>query len=104
MKKILMTPGPGCQVYASFSSCSRPTMAVVQKSMEDLQAAELGISKVVNTLGVFYKELPSLPLQPKLAAHGMSLEEYTVLFRKDERLTSHNRDEILKQLPEALAQ
>ena len=108
MKTILMIPGPfteGRRVYTSFSSRCRPTVAMVQKSMEDHQAAGLGIFKVVNNLRVFYKKLPSLPLQPKLATHGMSLEEYTVLFRKeDERLTSRNRDEFLEQLPEALAQ
>lgn len=101
---------PGCftegrRVYTSFSSRCRPTVAMVQKSMEDLQEAGLGIFKVVNNLIIFYKNLPLPPLQPKLAVHGISLEEYNVLFSKqDERLTSRNREEIIEQLPEDLAQ
>ena len=107
MKKILMLPGlfaEGRRVYTSFSSRCRPILGMVQRSMEDLEAAGFGIFKLVSNLRIFYKQLPSDLLQPKLAAYGMSLEEYTVLFRQeDERLTSRNRDEILDQLPEELS-
>ena len=54
--EILIVKGPyttACRVYTSFSSHCRPNVNLVQKSMQDLVAAGLGIFKVINKLKIF---------------------------------------------------
>lgn len=70
------------RVYTSFSSHCRPNVSLVQKSMQQLQDAGLGVFRVENKLKIFYKALPSDDLQPKLAKYNVSLEEYRRLFLK----------------------
>ena len=68
--RILTMKGPyttARRVYSSFSSHCRPNVNLVQKSMQDLAAAGLGIFKVINKLNIFYKMLPSDDLQQRLA-------------------------------------
>ena len=68
--RILTMKGPyttARRVYSSFSSHSRPNVNLVQKSMQDLAAAGLGIFKVINKLNIFYKMLPGDDLQQRLA-------------------------------------
>ena len=55
------------RVYSSFSSHCRPNVNLVQKSMQDLAAAGLGIFKVISKLKIFYKMLHSDDLQQRLA-------------------------------------
>ena len=64
--RILTMKGPyttARRIYTSFSSHCRPNVSLVQKSMQDLAAAGLGIFKVINKLKIFYKMLPSDDLQ-----------------------------------------
>ena len=54
--EILTVKGPyttARRVYTSFSSHCRPNVSLVQKSMQDLAAAGLGIFKVINKLKIF---------------------------------------------------
>ena len=54
--EILIVKGPyttARRVYTSFSSHCRPNVNLVQKSMQDLAAAGLGIFKVINKLKIF---------------------------------------------------
>ncbi|CAH3165565.1 unnamed protein product [Pocillopora meandrina] len=54
--RILTVKGPyttACRAYTSFSSHCRPNVYLVQKSMQDLVAAGLGIFKVINKLKMF---------------------------------------------------
>ena len=53
-------------VYTRFSSHCQPNVSSVQKSMQQLQDAGLGVFRVENKLKIFYKALPSDDLQPKL--------------------------------------
>ena len=68
--RILTMKGPyttARRIYSSFSSHCRPNVNLVQKSMQDLAAAGLGIFKVINKLNICYKMLPSDDLQQRLA-------------------------------------
>ena len=54
--EILTVKGPyttARRVYTSFSSHCCPNVSLVQKSMQDLAAAGLGIFKVINKLKIF---------------------------------------------------
>ena len=54
--RILTVKGPyttARRAYTSFSSHCRPNVNLVQKSMQDLVAAGLGIFKVINKLKFF---------------------------------------------------
>ena len=42
------------RIYTSFSSRCRPTVAIVQEAMEELQKNGLGIFKMVEKLKVFF--------------------------------------------------
>ena len=92
--RILTMKGPfttARRVYTSFSSHCRPNVSLVQKSMQDLEAAGIGIFKVINKLKFFYKMLPSDGLQQKLAKYNISVQDYRTTFLKDDdKLTASN--------------
>lgn len=108
--KILRMKGPfttARRVSTSFSSQCRPKVDIVQASMEALQASGLGIFKVVSKLKIFYKNLPDVDLQPKLANFNIAQEEYSSTFDlEDDKLTRTNKEIIMDGHPsrEALEQ
>ena len=92
--RILTMKGPfttARRVYTSFTSHCHPNVSLVQKSMQDLEAAGIGILKVINKLKIFYKMLPSDGLKQKLAKYNISVQDYRTTFLKDDdKLTASN--------------
>ena len=90
--RILTMKGPcttACRINTSFSLHCHPNVNLVQKSMQDLAAAGLGIFKVINKLKFFYKMLPIDDLQQKLTKYDISAQDYRTTFpRDDDRLTA----------------
>lgn len=65
--------------------------------MEKLHTDGLGTFKTVNKLKVFFKRNPDEECKSKLAAHGISLEEYSAYFNtEDDRITSRNKVSMLE--------
>lgn len=68
--RVLMMNGPyttARRIYTSFSSYCHPNVSLVQQSTQELEAAGLGMFKVINKLKIFYKNLTSDGLQQRLA-------------------------------------